>query len=219
MELFYLYGTINEVESKNFYNRNSLLLLVDPSHKDEKQVNFGINTFSWKYDEVNKVMGYSAIPHQMNDTKITGLSLHSNITSSEELLLYLNKSNFTDGTNFKEIMDMIKISVDEELRQKPNTSESFNNSNLHHLKRQCLIIDRFLAVFEHLLETMQIRDQNYIILNEMEYLISEVSQYLDCEDVQAVCQKEFRENQIIDSLTNLLNVQVRLTEKINKFNL
>jgi hypothetical protein len=218
MELFYLNVTISEIDSKIFPNWNKLLILLDPNHKGEI-LSFGIQAFSWSYDEVNKIMAYSTLSYKLNDTKITGLSLHSNFSNSDELLLHIKNSNITESSSFKDIMETVIKSVDEELRLKPNTTESFSNSNLHHFKRQLVIVDRFLAIYETLLDTISPNNQNHFILGEVDYLISEVSHYLDNADIQAACLKEFKENQIIDSLTSLLDLQVRLTEKINKLNL
>jgi hypothetical protein len=218
MELFYLNVTINEIDSKTFPNWNKLLVLLDPNHKGDS-LNFGIQAFTWTYDEVNKVMAYSTLPHQLSDTKIGALSLHSNSSNSDELLLHLRNSNITEGSTFKEIMETVIKSVDDELRLKPNTTEGFSQSNLYYFKRQLLIVDRFLAVYENLLDTMTPQNQNALILSEVDYLVSDLTNCLDNAEIQAACLKEYKDNHIIDSLTSLLDVQVKLTEKINKLNL
>jgi len=220
MELFYLFGTINEIDSKLISNKNKLLLLVDPWHQSEKDFDFGVKVFNWKYDETHKVMSYSKVNHELVDFNLIGSGLHSQLSNKEELLLNLNSSQSPEGSNTKEILEELKKQVDENLKIRAGT-DSISNNNLYNVKKQILLTEKLLGVVENYLSGTSdfSTESNQETLFQIDYLLHTIVSYFDSDEVLKIVQKEFRDNQIIDSLTNLLNVQVHITEKINKFNL
>jgi hypothetical protein len=220
MELFYLFGTINEIDSKLISNKNKLLLLVDPWHQSEKDFDFGVKVFNWKYDETHKVMSYSKVNHELVDFNLIGSGLHSQLSNKEELLLNLNSAQSPEGSNTKEILEELKKQVDENLKIRAGT-DSISNNNLYNVKKQILLTEKLLGVVENYLSGTSdfSTESNQETLFQIDYLLHTIVSYFDSDEVLKIVQKEFRDNQIIDSLTNLLNVQVHITEKINKFNL
>lgn len=220
MELFYLFGTINEIDSKLISNKNKLLLLVDPWHQSEKDFDFGVKVFNWKYDETHKVMSYSKVNHELVDFNLIGSGLHSQLSNKEELLLNLNSAQSPEGSNTKEILEELKKQVDENLKIRAGT-DSISNNNLYNVKKQILLTEKLLGVVENYLSGTSdfSSESNQETLFQIDYLLHTIVSYFDSDEVLKIVQKEFRDNQIIDSLTNLLNVQVHITEKINKFNL
>jgi hypothetical protein len=223
MELYYLYVTINEIDSKVLTNTNKILLMVDPWYTSEKNVEYGIKVFNWKYDETLKTMGYSELKYELFDYKVSGSSLHSDILSKEEFLLNLNATKTLNSSSIKEIIEELKKSVNEEMKistiSKSNTIDGFNTNNLLNLKKQMLISERFLAVIENYLNGLNNDKLDTEILHQIDYITHTISTYLDSKEVAELVEKDLKNNQIIDSLTNLLNVQVRITEKINKLNI
>jgi len=220
MELFYLYGTIAEIDSHVFANKNKILLMVDPFHSSYENFKFGLNVYNWKYDEENKIMSYKKLPYALSDLKVNGSFLHSNLLEKEELLYHISKTQTANlnNKNLNEILDEIKRSVDDDLQVRSNTNNNFNNVNLHNVKKQLSLTERFLLVIENYLNNST-QKTNDDILYKIDLVLNELVNYFDREEVLEFIRKEFRQNQIIDSLTNLLNVQVMITEKINKFNL
>lgn len=218
MELYYLYITINEIDSKSFAKKNNLLLLLDPYHKSDT-LNYGINTYEWNLDDINNVMGYKEIPFELSDTKINGISLHSNLSSPYELIYHIGNSDFSENSNYKEIVEVIRKSVDEDLRLLPNTANNLRNTNLFYIKKQLMTIDKFLAVLENSLNDEIFNSDLMILLPQIDYLISDITNIFQNEQIQKACLQEFKEHKILESLTSLLDIQVKLTEKINKLNL
>jgi hypothetical protein len=190
--------------------------MVDPWHKSEKEFDYGVNVFNWRYDEQNKVMAYSKVSHELVDFKVPGSSLHSQFGNKEELLLHLNAAQNAEGVNTKEILEELKKAVDEELKIRPG-SDSCSNNNLLSFKKQILLTEKFLGVIENYLNSNTNPSEE--ILQQIDYLLHSIIGYFDREEVLKLVNKEYKENQIIDSLTNLLNIQVKVTEKINKFNI
>lgn len=215
-----MFGTINEIDSKLISNKNKLLLLVDPWHQSEKDFDFGVKVFNWKYDESHKVMSYSKVNHELVDFNLIGSGLHSQLSNKEELLLNLNSAQSPEGSNTKEILEELKKQVDENLKIRAGT-ESISNNNLYNVKKQILLTEKLLGVVENYLSGTSdfSSESNQETLFQIDYLLHTIVSYFDSDEVLKIVQKEFRDNQIIDSLTNLLNVQVHITEKINKFNL
>ncbi len=215
-----MFGTINEIDSKLISNKNKLLLLVDPWHQSEKDFDFGVKVFNWKYDETHKVMSYSKVNHELVDFNLIGSGLHSQLSNKEELLLNLNSAQSPEGSNTKEILEELKKQVDENLKIRAGT-DSISNNNLYNVKKQILLTEKLLGVVENYLSGTSdfSTESNQETLFQIDYLLHTIVSYFDSDEVLKIVQKEFRDNQIIDSLTNLLNVQVHITEKINKFNL
>jgi len=125
----------------------------------------------------------------------------------------------TAKLNLTEIIEEVRKSVDEEVKFIPNVSDSNNNMNLYNVKKQLLLTERFLIIIETYLDGNDVSKLDEEILHQVDYLLQELNFYFDKDEVFQIIEQEFKQNQVIDSLTNLLNLQIKITEKINKFNL
>lgn len=194
---------------------------MDPWHQSDKAITYGVQAFNWNFEEDAKIMSYKKISHEIVYNNVAGSNLHSDLLNKEEFLLTLSqsKSNQLDERkNYSEIVDVIKNSVDEELRVKPNTNNSNNVVNLFNLKKNFMLTDKFLAVIEkYLSEVGDNVDEE--ILHKIDVLCNEMTGNLDKREVIEIVEKEFKQNHIIDYLTNLLTLQVKITEKINLSNI
>ncbi len=223
MELFYLFNTINNITTKTPQNKNKLLLLIDPWHKETSQLTYGIQTFNWNLDEDTKVMSYKKIPHVIVDNKMA--SIHSNILSGGQMLLNIqnsdiHNSNTAIATSYSEIIQEIRNSVDVEMKSLmesgANSMSSVNNNNLYNIKKQLMLTDRFLVVVERYLDNEEFDER---IVSEIDYTLADLVFYFEREDVMRIVSEEFSDNQVIDAMANLLDLQIKITEKINKINL
>jgi hypothetical protein len=181
--------------------------------------------YQWKYEEELKIMSYKIISHSVVDSNVVvGSNLHSNLLNNSEMMFNINNANFNKDTieekkNLNEILDLIKKSVQDDLRVKPNTNDSSNLVNLRNFKKQFLLTERFLSLVENFLNDNISTTENEEILHKIDFIIHQITSSLEKEEFFKVIEKEFKQNQIIDYLTNLLNLQVKITEKINIFNL
>lgn len=177
--------------------------------------------FDWKFEEDARVMSYKKISHEILFKNVIGSNLHSDVLNRGELLLNLNESKLSqleEKKNYSELLDFIKSSVDEEMRVKPNTNNSNNLVNLYNMKKTFLLTEKFLVVFEkYLCEGGN--ELNQEILHKIDYITNEMSNNLEKGEIMEVIEKEFKQNQIIDYLTNLLELQIKITEKINLSNI
>lgn len=220
-ELFYLYNTISDIRSSAIENHSNLLLLVDPWHQNEKAITYGVQAFNWKFEEDARVMSYKNISYEIVYNTVIGSNLHTNILNREEMLLNLTESNLSEleeNKGFSEILEIVKKSVDEELKVKPNTNNSNNIVNLYNLKKNFLLAEKYLMVFEKYLNEAG-NDLNPEIVHKLDYITNEIASGLEKEEIIEIIEKEFKQNQIIDYLTNLLNLQIKITEKINLSNI
>lgn len=218
MELFYLYNTINDIYSKTIQNKNKILMLIDPWHKNDSMLDYGIQVFNWQFEEESKVMAYKKIHHQVLDSKVVGSILHSNLINKEQMLLNLQHSDYDGEKGLQEILEEVRKSVDEEIKFLPTVNDSNSNMNLYNVKKQLLLTDRFLIIIDHYL-TGDVDKLDEDILHQIDFILQELVFYFDQSGVMKIIEQEFKQTQIIDSLTNLLNLQIKITEKINKFNL
>jgi hypothetical protein len=216
MELVYLYNTIDGIHSKLISNKNKILLLLDPYfNSDKSEIQYGINVYNWKNEENVKAMSYKEISYEVIENKMPETLLHSNLLNKNELQSYIPQAEFTNEKDFKEIIDLLRKSVDVQLKINPNEK----NSNIQFLKKQLLLTERFLSVIETYLNDLTEKSYNNPIIHQVDLLLSELNNFLDNKGVLEIIQHEYKENQVIDSLTNLLDLQIKITEKINRFNL
>jgi hypothetical protein len=182
---------------------------------------YGVQGFNWKFEEDARVMSYKKISYEIVYNTVIGSNLHTNILNREEMLLNLTESNLSqleEKKGFSEILEIVKNSVDEELKVKPNTNNSNNIVNLYNLKKSFLLAEKYLIVFEKYLNEAG-NDLNPEIVHKLDYITNEIASDLEKEEFIEIIEKEFKQNQIIDYLTNLLNLQIKITEKINLSNI
>ncbi len=182
---------------------------------------YGVQAFNWKFEEDARVMSYKNISYEILYNTVVGSHLHTDVLNREEMLLNLTESKLSqleEKKSFSEFLEIVKKSVDEELKVKPNTNNSNNVVNLYNLKKNFLLAEKFLVVFEKYLNEAG-NNLNPDILHKIDHITNEIATNLEKEEVIEVIEKEFKQNQIIDYLTNLLNLQIKITEKINLSNI
>lgn len=217
-ELYYLFNTIRDLKSKTVQNLNKVLLLVDPYFKGEgvNYPEYGLEAYDWSFNDTINSMVYKKIAVQLTDVKISRDLAYSYTTRKEELLLGLREADFADidTKNFADVIAKIKQSVDKEL----GTGNKLKlNSGLLHIKRQILLTVKYLTIIdEYLANTKSLNNE---VVHQLESILDSISTQLESSELFEGVSQEFKQNQIIESLTNLLNLQIGITEKINQFNI
>ena len=167
-----------------------------------------------------KSISYQLLPHEIIDNKIPSNIMHSNISSKEDLLLNLNDLDLSvieSENDFEKIVEKLNSSIVQKGHLKHNVAE-FNATNLSYFKLRLLSVQKFLLIIEKYLENKpESLDQE--MLNKVEFLVNELLSSFNNEEVFDAIMKEFKQNQIVQTLTNLLKLQVNITEKINEKNL
>ena len=219
-ELCLLYDTINDINTTVIPNRNKLLLLVDPFFDNKETFEIGMKFFTWEPDTELRSICYQVIPHEIIDSKIPSNSMHSNISNKEDLYLNLNEmdiSNLEQEKNFDGIIEKLNSS-DNVINNLKNTNGDFNKTNLNYFKLRLMSVQKFLLIMEKYLEG-KIENLDKDVLNRVEMIVNEFLDTLGNEKIFEAVVKEFKQNQLVNTLTNLLKLQVNITEKINEKNL
>lgn len=147
--------------------------------------------------------------------------MHSHLSSKEDLLLNLNDLDLsvieTEG-DFNQLVQKLNANVVQKGNLSKSKNEEFSATNLNYFKIRLLSVQKFLVIIEKYLESKaESLDQDTV--NKIDYLVNELVNSFSQEDVFDAIVKEFKQNQIVQTLTNLLKLQVNITEKINEKNL
>lgn len=196
------------------------MLLVDPFFDNKESFEIGMKFFTWEPDTDTRSICYQNIPHEIIDCKIPSNIMHSNISNKEELYLNLNDldiSEFEQEKDFEGIISKLNTS-DNVVNNLKNSTEDFNKTNLNYFKLRLISIQKFLLIIEKYLEN-NVENLDKDVINRIEIIINEFLKTMENEKLIEAVTKEFKENQLVNTLTNLLKVQINITEKINEKNL
>jgi hypothetical protein len=203
-DLYILCDTINHITK--ITNKNKLLLLVDPMNHNNVQV------MNWKLENELQVVSFKRLNYEIVDNKFNGSILHSN--NKTEMLYNINNKSVDDSFTLNQILDIVSHTVDERIKINRNNLE-LTNVNLAYLKKQLLMTEKFLVIVGEYIDKTE--DQE--LLHRIDLVLSELTNSFNSDEILDVIANEFKHTQIIDTLTNLLNVQIKITEKINTVNI
>jgi len=148
--------------------------------------------------------------------------MHSHVSSREDILLNLNEldiSAIENEVDFNVLVQKLSANVEKAKGSfGKGKNEEFNSTNLNYFKIRLSSVQKFLVIIERYLEN-KAESLNQDTVGKIDFLVNELLNSFNEEDVLDVIVKEFKQNQIVHTLTNLLKVQVNITEKINEKNL
>lgn len=198
------------------------MLLVDPFFDNKESFELGVKFYLWEPDVETRSISYQLLPNEIIDNKIPSNILHSHVSSKEDLLLNLNDLDLSVIENESDFSQLVqKLNANVVLKGgllSKSKNEEFNATNLNYFKIRLLSVQKFLAIIEKYLENKaESLDQDTV--NKVDFLVNELVNSFNQDDVFDAIVKEFKQNQIVQTLTNLLKLQVNLTEKINEKNL
>lgn len=194
-------------------------MLVDPFFDNKETFVLGVKFYFWEPDVETRSISYRILPHEIIDNKIPSNIMHSNISCKEDLLLNLNDLDLsiieTEG-DFNKIVETINSSVVQ--KGNLNKNNEFNVINLNYFKLRLVSVQKFLTIIEKYLDNKpEALDKE--IVNKIDFLVNELTNSFNQEEILEAIMKEFNQNQIVQTLANLLKLQVNITEKINEKNL
>jgi hypothetical protein len=217
-----LYDTINDINTTIIPNKNKLLLLVDPFFDNRESFEIGVKFYFWEPDVETRSISYQLLPHEVIDNKIPSNIMHSHVSSREDILLNLNEldiSAIENEVDFNVLVQKLSANVEKAKGSfGKGKNEEFNSTNLNYFKIRLSSVQKFLVIIERYLEN-KAESLNQDTVGKIDFLVNELLNSFNEEDVLDVIVKEFKQNQIVHTLTNLLKVQVNITEKINEKNL
>ena len=211
-DLHQLYGTIDVIKDDVFKNKNCLLLLVDPNYQNKEKIEFGVKTYLWymKYIKVgksnfNRVLAFNEISSQVVDYLTNVKIIGQNNLDSKLYDVSLDKN---DKKNLTELF--------------LNTNESKNNvsqnNNVEYIKNKIEQSIEYLNVVEKVMENKEnnkgkLDEKDY---NQIAFILSKLEPIVSNEEIMSSLTKINHKNDNINSLTQLLQVQLVLANKIQK---
>ena len=217
-ELNNLYSTINAIKNKSIPKFNHIILLVDTFHENKEKLEFGIKTYNWSvsYHLDNNENDLSLMTFKkINYEIVQNLNLNSIINENGiekfNLDYNINKIDLKNENIIKNLCEELsKMNDMNQLKEK--------NEQINYLKTQLKICEKYLEIISIYLNE-NISNLNNEILNRINYAIYILKPLFDKEEIIDLLKKEGNKHKILNDLTNILNIQVYLTEKINKLNL
>ena len=219
-DLHNLYSTIDLINDSIIKNINSILLLVDPNFKDEKEVKYGIKTYNWsikslriKNNEYNRLLFFKEIDNEVVK-HIHNVEILKNIKNKYlwEKILNLNIDK-NEKRNINELLFDLNDKED---------NLFVPESNVEYIKnkiKECLL---YLNIFEKILENDEEKNKDYTSIvneddyNKISYILSQLEPMLDDNEIIKAINNDIDKKYNIDSLSQLLEVQLTLSDKIRQ---
>jgi len=219
-DLIMLYSTIELITDDIFKNINSILLLVDPNYKDEKEIKYGIKTYNWsvksikmKNNEINRLLYFKELDNEVVK-HLNNVEILKNIKNK---YLWEKLYNLNIDKNEKRSINELLLDI------KDKSEEIFiPENNVEYIKnkiKECLI---YLNIFEKILENDDGDKKDYANIvneddyNQISYILSQLGHILDNNTILESINKDINKTNNINSLTQLLEVQLSLSDKIRQ---
>jgi hypothetical protein len=215
-DLYRLHNTLDKISYEVFYNLNKIILLVDPNHKSEKNINYGIKAYEWDTKTI-KIKGLEKsnafivfkelktdIVQQLNNLDIMGDNGNPNFWEK----LYKLKIDKNDKKNINELLAEEKSG---------NDSGNSKENSIDFIKKKIKGAIDYLNLFQQLLENMN-SDEKYSgdDYNQIALIVSQLEPILNDKEILEVINCDINKKYNVDSLTQLLDAQLALSDKIRE---
>ena len=218
-ELFRFYTTLDKVNDDIFPNLNKILLLVDPSYKDQKDVKYGIKAYEWEIKNIriknleksNNFIFFkeleSEVVQQLNNIGVLGHIKNQNLWDK----IFNLKIDKNEKKNINELLLDLKDDKSDIITRE---------SNADFIKNKVKESIEYLNLFQKLMETEDgkskdiLSDDDY---NTIAYIISQLDPILNDKEIIDGIKNDINQKYNIDSLSQLIEVQLALTDKIKEF--
>ena len=218
-DLLNLYSTIDLITDNIFKNINKIILLVDPNHKEEKEIKFGVKTYNWsiksikvKKNEYNRLLLFKELDNEIvqhiNNVEILN-SIKNKYLWEKIYNLNIDKN---DKRNINELL----------LDLKDKDDIFIEESNAEYIKNKIKESILYLNIFEKILENDDEKNKNYVSIvneddyNQISYILSQLELMLSDNEIIEFINNDIDKKCNINSLTQLLEVQLTLSDKIRE---
>ena len=217
-ELFRFYTTLDKVNDDIFPNLNKILLLVDPSYKDQKDVKYGIKAYEWEIKNIriknleksNNFIFFkeleSEVVQQLNNIGVLGHIKNQNLWDK----IFNLKIDKNEKKNINELLLDLKDDKSDIITRE---------SNAEFIKNKVKESIEYLNLFQKLMENEDgkskdiLSDDDY---NTIAYIISQLDPILNDKEIMDEIKNDINQKYNIDSLSQLIEVQLALTDKIKE---
>ena len=218
-DLLNLYSTIDLITDNIFKNINKIILLVDPNYKEEKEIKFGVKTYNWsiksikvKKNEYNRLLLFKELDNEVvqhiNNVEILN-SIKNKYLWEKIYNLNIDKN---DKRNINELL----------LDLKDKDDIFIEETNAEYIKNKIKESILYLNIFEKILENDDEKNKNYVSIvneddyNQISYILSQLELMLNDNEIIEFINNDIDKKCNINSLTQLLEVQLTLSDKIRE---
>ena len=220
-----LYSTIQQINNTTFKILNSLILLVDPNYKDNKALKYGIKTYLWeiKYikikTEINRLFTFRQIENEVieNLNSVQLLNSIFNEKINPELKLF----NINIEKNDKKTINELFFSEEEKNKEEINVND-YEKNDLVYIKNKVKQSIGLLELIEKFLEENANKktegkeaDSEAEVLDKISNIVSKLEPIFENDEILNIISNEIKKNNNVNSLTQLLQVQLNLSDKIH----
>ena len=215
-ELYRFHNTIDKINNEIFQNINKILLLIDPSHQNQNLVEFGIKAYEWNTKSI-KIQNL-----EKSNSFIVFKELES------EIVQHINNFGILNGIKNQNLWEKL-YNLKIEKGEKKNINELLldlndgndniikNENNIDFIKNKLKECIGYMNIFQNFLESYEIGDKETINgddFNKIAYIISQLDPVLNDKEIMDAINTDINKKYNIDSLTQLIEVQLALSDKI-----
>jgi hypothetical protein len=219
-ELYRLHVTLDRISPEifcNVENINKIILLIDPNHQDKNDIKYGIKTYEWntksiKFQKLEKTSSFIVFKELPNEIVQQGNNLDMAWGNNLFGKIYNLKIEKNDKRNINELLLDLK-----------NKDDIFiEESNAEYIKNKIKESILYLNIFEKILENDDEKNKNYVSIvneddyNQISYILSQLELMLSDNEIIEFINNDIDKKCNINSLTQLLEVQLTLSDKIRE---
>ena len=219
-ELYRLHVTLDRISPEifcNVENINKIILLIDPNHQDKNDIKYGIKTYEWntksiKFQKLEKTSSFIVFKELPNEIVQQGNNLDMAWGNNLFGKIYNLKIEKNDKRNINELL------FNEQKGEDKAVSGGNNNDFIKMKINETL---NYLNLFEQLMENNEkaadadkLSDDDY---DKISYILSQLEPILEDKEIVNVINRDINNKYSVDSLAQLLDVQLNLSDKVREF--
>ena len=214
-DLFRFHSTLDKISSEHFPNINKILILVNPTYNDSINIKYGVKAYEWntkniKIKNVDKDNNNFIVFKEIESDVVQSLNNMDIIGNNKYINMWENLNNLKIDKNEKKNINELLLNL-KEGNEKVITSES----NVEFIKNKIEESISYLNILENILENKSGEHKISVDdLNKISYMISQLEPILNDKEIVEAINKDINKKYKVDSLAQLLDVQLALSDKI-----
>jgi hypothetical protein len=218
-DLYRLHATLDRVSPEifcNVENINKIILLIDPNYQNTNDIKYGIKTYEWntrsiKFKKFEKTSSFIVFKELQNEVVQQGNNLDMSWGNNLFGKIYNVKIEKNDKKNINELLFEEKKGEDKAIS---------NGNNNDFIKMKINETLNYLNLFQQLMENDEKADKDDKLTDDdydkIAYIMSQLTPILEDKEIVNVINRDIDNKYSVDSLAQLLDVQLNLSDKIRE---
>ena len=217
-ELFRFHSTLDKVSNEMFPNINKIILLVDPSYMNKLNVKYGIKAYEWdtkniKFKNLEKANNFIVFK-EIESEVVQQISNIGIIDRIKDKNLWEKLYNLKVEKNEKKNINELLLGLKDE-----NDNIITKESNIDFIKNKIEESITYMNIFQKFLEIEEENNKDQVNgddYNIISYIISQLDPILNDSEILEAINADINKKYNIDSLAQLIEVQLALSDKIRE---